>query len=224
MKGISSLGVARGRSAAGTHRSVFEPSSQHGDVDKKIVASLERLSQVFRILLRGEAQERGLSPIQAQFLVYLLHGGAALGRVSQLAREFDLTRATVSDAVGSLEKKGLIRREPWPDDKRVTTLRLTRTGEHTARELAAWANVVEEHLKGLSPEEKEAVMRFLMGLLGSLQKSGLITVARMCVTCRFFRPDAHPGESSPHHCALLDVPLSGSDLRADCPEHELAAS
>ncbi len=218
------MGVARGRSAAGTHWSVFEPASQHGDVDKKIVASLERLSQVFRILLRGEAQERGLSPIQAQFLVHLLHHGAAFRRVSQLAREFDLTRATVSDAVGSLEKKGLISREPWPDDKRVTTLRLTRTGEDTAQELAAWANVVEGHLKGYSPKEKEAVMRFLMGLIGSLQRSGLITVARMCVTCRFFRPEAHQGESSPHHCALLDLPLSGSDLRADCPEHKLAAS
>jgi len=218
------LGVARGRSAAGTHWSVFEPSSQHGDVDKKIVASLERLSQVFRILLRGEAQERGLSPIQAQFLVHLLHHDAAHRRVSQLAREFDLTRATVSDAVGTLEKKGLISREPWQDDKRVTTLRLTPTGGHTARELAAWANVVEEHLNSCSPEEKEAVMRFLMGLIGSLQRSGLISVARMCVTCRFFRPDAHPGEGPPHHCALLDLPLSGSDLRADCPEHKLAAS
>jgi DNA-binding MarR family transcriptional regulator len=218
------LGVARRRSATDTHWSVFEPSSQHGDVDKKIVASLERLSQVFRILLRGEAQEHGLSPIQSQFLVHLLHHGASLRRVSQLAREFDLTRATVSDAVGSLEKKGLVRREPWPHDKRVTTLRLTPTGEHTARELAVWANVVEEHIKGRSPEEKEAVMHFLMGLIGSLQRSGLITVARMCVTCRFFRPDAHPDESSSHHCALLDVPLSDSDLRADCPEHKLAVS
>jgi DNA-binding MarR family transcriptional regulator len=218
------LAVARGRAAAGTHWSVFEPSSQHGDVDKKIVASLERLSLVFRILLRGEAQEHGLSPIQAQFLVHLLHHCTTLRRVSQLAREFDLTRATVSDAVGSLEKKGLISREPWPADRRVTTLRLTHAGEHKARELAAWANVVEEHLKSYSSEEKEAVMRFLMGLIGSLQKSGLITVARMCVTCRFFRPDTHSGESSPHHCALLDVPLSGSDLRADCPEHELATS
>jgi DNA-binding MarR family transcriptional regulator len=218
------LGLARGRSAAGTLWSVFEPPSQHEDVDKKIVASLERLSQVFRILLRGEAQERGLSPIQARFLVHLLHHDTALRRVSQLAREFDLTRATVSDAVGSLEQKGLIRREPWPHDKRVTTLCLTPIGEHTARELAAWANVVEEHLKGRSTEEKEGVMRFLMSLIGSLQKSGLITVARMCVTCQFFRPDAHLGESSSHHCALLDVPLSGSELRADCPEHKLAAS
>jgi DNA-binding MarR family transcriptional regulator len=218
------LGVARGRSAAGTHWTVFEPSSQHEDVGKKIVASLERLSQVMRILLRGEAQERGLSPIQAQFLIHLLHHGASLRRVSQLAREFDLRRATVSDAVGSLEKKGLIRRESWPEDKRVTTLCLTPTGKHTARELAAWANVVEEHLKDRSAEEKEPVMRFLMDLIGALQKSGLITVARMCTTCRFFRPDAHPGESSAHHCALLDVPLSGSDLRADCPEHKLVAS
>jgi DNA-binding MarR family transcriptional regulator len=218
------LGVGRGRFAAGTHRSVFEPSSQHGDADKKIVASLERVSQVFRILLRGEAQKHGLSPIQAQFLVHLLHHGDVLRRVSQLAREFDLTRATVSEAVGSLEKKGLIRREPWPHDKRVTTLRLTPTGEHTAQDLAAWANVVEEHLENRSPEEKEVVMRFLMNLIGSLQKSGMISVARMCVTCRFFRPDARPGEDSSHHCALLDVPLAGSELRTDCPEHELAAS
>jgi DNA-binding MarR family transcriptional regulator len=218
------LGVARGRSATGTRSSVFEPSSQHGDVDKKIVASLERLSQVLRNLLREEARERSLSPIQAQFLVHLLHHGAARRRVSQLAREFDLTRATVSEAVGSLEKKGLIRRELWPHDKRVTTLRLTPTGKHTAQELAAWANVIEEHLKDRSAEEKEAVMRFLMDLIGALQKSGLITVARMCTTCRFFRPDAHRSESSAHHCALLDVPLSGSDLRADCPEHKLVAS
>ncbi len=204
--------------------SVFEPSSQHGDVDKKIVASLERLSQVFGVLLREEAQEHDLSPIQARFLVHLLHHGAALRRVSRLAREFDLTQATVSDAVGSLRKKGLVFKEPWPDDRRVATLRLTPAGERTARELALWANVVEEHLRGCPPAEKEVVMRFLMGFISSLQTSGLITVARMCLTCRFFRPNAHPDAASPHHCALLDAPLAVTDLRTDCPEHELAAS
>ena len=203
--------------------SVFEPSSQHGDVDKKIVASLERLSQVFEVLLRGEARKHDLSPIQTRFLVYLLHHGAVFRRVSQLAREFDLTQATVSDAVGSLEKKGLIFREPWPDDKRVTALRLSPAGERTARDLATWADVVEGHLGGRSPEEKEEVMRFLMDLIASLQRTGLITVARMCVICRFFRPNVRPDATSPHHCALLDVPLAASDLRMDCPEHELAA-
>jgi DNA-binding MarR family transcriptional regulator len=202
--------------------SVFDLSAQHGDVDSKIAAALERLGQASRVLLREKAWEHNLSPIQAQFLVYLLYHAIELRRVSQLAREFDLTRATVSDAVASLEEKGLIGRESWPEDGRVMTLRLTPEGELVAAELSTWANAIKEHLDFCTSEEKEVMMRFLMRLIGSLQESGIITVARMCMTCRFFERDAHPGIGSPHHCRLLDVPLSGSDLRIDCPEHELA--
>jgi DNA-binding MarR family transcriptional regulator len=202
--------------------SVFDPSGQHDNVDARIVATLERLSQVFRVRLREEARQRNLSPIQAQLLIYLLHHDVELRRVSQLAREFDLTQATVSDAVASLETKGFVRREQWPDDRRVMTLRLTAGGEKLASPLSNWADPIREHLERFSPVEREAVMRFLMELTGSLQRSGLITVARMCVTCRFFRRDVRPGEASPHHCGLLDVPLGGPNLRVDCPEHEAA--
>ncbi len=202
--------------------SVFDPSAQHGDVDSKVVAALERLGEVFRLLLREKAQEHNLSPIQARFLVYLLHHGVEFRRVSQLAREFGLTQATVSDAVDSLEAKGLIGREPWPEDRRVVTLRPTAEGELLATELSAWADPITEHLRHRSsPEESEVVMCFLMRLIDSLQRSGVITVARMCVTCRFFQRDAHQGATSRNRCGLLDVPLAGSDLRIDCPEHEL---
>ena len=203
--------------------SAFEQSSQHGNVDKKIVAALERLSQAFRMLLQEEAQRWGVSPIQARFLVHLLHHGDELGRVGHLAKEFGLSRATVSDAVSALETKGLVRREAWPRDGRVAILRLTPSGEEAAAGLSGWADIVEEQLGSFVPEEKEAVMLFLMRLISALQGAGVITVARMCVTCRFFRPNAHLGSASPHHCALLDLPLSGADLRTDCPEHEPAA-
>ena len=203
--------------------SVFDPSSQHGDVDARIVATLERLSQVFRVRLREEARQRNLSSIQAQFLIYLLHHTVELRRVSHLAREFDLTQATVSDAVASLESKGFLQREQWPDDRRVVTLRLTSDGEKLAKRLSDWADPIREHLQRFPPGERETVMRFLLELTGSLQRSGLITVARMCLTCRFFRRDVRHGEASPHHCALLDVPLGGHNLRVDCPEHEAAA-
>ena len=200
--------------------SVFDLSAQHDDVDAKIVAALERLSQVFRVRLREEACD--LSPTQAQFLIYMLYHDVELRRVSQLAREFDLTQATVSDAVASLETKKLIQREQWPEDRRVLTLRLTPDGEKRATTLSHWADPVMVHLERFSSEEKETVTRFLIGLIGSLQRSGLITVARMCVTCKFFRQDVHPGEPSPHHCGLLNVPLGAADLRVDCPEHEPA--
>jgi DNA-binding MarR family transcriptional regulator len=202
--------------------SVLDLAAQHDDVDARIVAALERLSQVFRVRLREEAWERDLSPTQAQFLIYLLYHDVELRRVSQLAREFDVTQATVSDAVAALETKGLVKREQWPEDRRVVTLWLTPDGEKLATTLSRWADPVREHLGRFSPEEREAVMSFLIGLVGSLQKSGLITVARMCVTCRFFRQDIHPGEPSPHHCGFLDVPLGDADLRVDCPEHERA--
>ena len=155
-------------------------------------------------------------------MIYLLYHDVELRRVSQLAREFDLTQATVSDAVASLETKGLVQREQWPEDRRVVTLRLTTDGEKLAATLSEWTEPVRVHLERFSPEEREAVMRFLIGLIGSLQRSGLITVGRMCVTCSFFLQDIHPGERAPHHCGLLDVPLSGADLRVDCPEHEPA--
>lgn len=204
--------------------SVFDPSFQHEDVDAKIVASLERLGQAFRVLLRERAREHSLSPIQAQFLVYLLYHDVELGRVGQLAREFDLTPATVSDAVVSLEAKGLLDRERWPEDRRVITLRLSPEGELVAAELSGWANMVREHLDLYPPQEREVVMRFLMRLIGSLQRSGVVTVARMCVTCRFFQRDVHPGLDTPHHCGLLDMPLGPGDPRVDCPEHELMRS
>jgi DNA-binding MarR family transcriptional regulator len=202
--------------------SVFDLWAQHDDVDAKIVAALEMLSQVFRARLREEAWERDLSPTQAQFLIYMLYHDVQLRRVSELAREFDLTKATVSDAVASLETKGLVQREQWPEDRRVVTLQLTPDGEKLAAILSEWADPVREHLERFSPEEREAVLHFLIGLIGSLQRSGLITVARVCVPCTFFRQDIHPGEPAPHPCGLLDVPLSRADLRVDCPEHEPA--
>jgi DNA-binding MarR family transcriptional regulator len=203
--------------------SVFDPSSQHEDVEAKILAALERLGQAFRVLLRERAREHGLSPIGAQFLVYLLHHDVELRRVGQLAREFDLTPATVSDAVVSLEAKGLLNRERWLEDRRVITLRLSPEGEMLAAELSSWTKVVRESMDFYPPEDKEVVMSFLMRLIGSLQRAGIVTVSRMCVTCRFFQRDVHPGPGSPHHCGLLDMPLGPNDLRVDCPEHEPVA-
>jgi DNA-binding MarR family transcriptional regulator len=203
--------------------SVFNLSTQHREIDSKIVAALERLSQAFRILLWEQAKEHDLSPIQIQFLVYLLYRQQErvfLCRVSQLAREFDLTQATVSDAVKSLEEKNLVYRESYPGDKRIFILRLTPQGKQLALKLSTWANIIKEKVVQFCPKEQETVLKFLMQLIASLQRAGIITISRMCMTCRFFQPDAHPGTDSPHHCKLIDKPLANSELRIDCPEHE----
>ncbi len=203
--------------------SPFDPEAQHEHVDAKIVAALERLSQALRVLLWEVATETGLSPIQIQFLVYLRFLPGRTCRVGDLARRFDLTPATVSDAVRTLATKGLLSRVPDPDDRRARLLALTPAGREVADRLAGWAGVLQEHLVGYSEAEKLTVMRFLMDLIARLQVAGVITVAKMCITCRFFAPERHDNPEAPHHCVLLDRPLRLHQLRLDCPEHEPAS-
>lgn len=200
--------------------SLFDLAHQHQDVDSKIAAALERLSQAFRVLLWEKNKDYNLSPIQIQFLVYLLYHAAEQGTIGQLAKEFTLTPATVSDAITTLEKKKLVFRERCQDDRRLAFVSLTADGKKIARKLSTWANVIQENLAQFDAIEKVVVMKFLMRLIESLQQARVITIARMCITCKFFQPDAHPHAKAPHHCRLLDKPLANSELRLDCPEHE----
>lgn len=204
--------------------SIFDVTHQHQDVDSKIAAALERLSQAFRVLLWEKNKTCNLSPIQIQFLVYLLYHAAEQCTVGQLAKEFTLTPATVSDAITTLEEKKLVARERQEADRRVAWVSLTTEGKKTARRLSTWANVIQKNIAQFDAQEKVAVMKFLMRLIESLQQAGVITIARMCLTCKFFQPDAHPHAKAPHHCRLLDKPLANSELRLDCPEHEMMSA
>jgi hypothetical protein len=107
--------------------------------------------------------------------------------------------------------------------RRGAPLRLTPNGRKIASAVAGWHDPVLTALGELDAGDKERALRLLLELIGALQRAGIVTVARMCVTCGYFRPDRHPGAPARHHCALLDVPLADADLRVDCPEHERAA-
>ncbi|MCS7198040.1 MAG: MarR family winged helix-turn-helix transcriptional regulator [Candidatus Bipolaricaulota bacterium] len=199
------------------------PKTGISELDEKLVSALERLAHVLRTLLWEEATESRLSPIQIQTLLYLNSHSEGLCRVGQLAQEFGLTPATMSDAVASLEAKGLLTRKPCPEDRRAQTLRLTAKGRRSSAKLSRWADTFYQQLEHFSPEEKTQALTFLLKLIESLYRSGIITVARICLTCRFFRPHVHSNSQTPHHCALMDKPLSKSDLRVDCPDHKLAS-
>lgn len=206
--------------------SIFDPNAQQNSVDTKIVAALERLSQVYRTLLWEKAKESPLgltlSPIQIQFLVYLRFQRVTDARVGRLAREFDLTPATVSDSVRVLEEKGLVVKDRSPEDGRIQILRLTPEGEQAADEVGDWASVLTKHLHSHSDAEKLIVMRFLLDLIDSLHRTGLISAARMCSTCRYFGRNGSGDPASSHFCKLMDRPLRAEELRIDCPEHEPA--
>jgi DNA-binding MarR family transcriptional regulator len=198
------------------------PLGARPELDARLVAALERVGQAARVALRREARRRGLTPTQAQLLSRLRSEPAERRRVDVLAAGLDVAHPTVSDALSALVRKGLVTRGREGPDGRSPTLHLTPAGERTADELEAWHDPFLRALAARPRAEKEPALEFLLALIGRLQREGLITVARTCTTCRFFRPDLHAGPR-PHYCALLERPLGTGDLRVDCPEHQHAA-
>ncbi len=192
-------------------------------VDAKIVAALERISQVFRILLWERAKETNLSPIQIQILIFLRdHAGKDMRRTGGVAREFDLTPATISDALTSLESKGFIRRERIDEDRRGVGILLTPAGAQLAETIDNWTDPAREHISNMDADDRERAFLFLSSLIFSLQKSGIISIVRMCANCVFFAPGGPSLADGPHYCTLLKQPLTIQELRIDCPDHILA--
>ncbi|GEM_PF-70882 len=199
--------------------SIFNPADQIS-LDRKIAVGLERIAEGLKAVIWNETKQSGLSPIQIQFLIALQFEMKTEWTIGDLAERFGLTPATVSDAVTSLEEKGLVQRKKKGGDRRTVYLHLTPSGRRAARKLGGWANILQDSLAGMSPEEKTVMLKGVLSVLRSFRTSGVVSTVQMCTTCKFFRSNTYRNSRGPHHCALLDVPLSEADLRVDCPEHE----
>lgn len=190
------------------------------ELDAKIVAALERLSQALHKTLWDTAWQKGLSATQAQVLLYLQTPSSDGATIGDLARRFDLKHATLSDVVRVLVGKGLLERKTDPNDARAVRVCLSARGRGMARSLARWTKQVQQQVSELSPTAKVQLLSILLEFLGRLQRGGMIQVARMCTTCLFFEANRYADPLAPHHCRLMDQPLHLTELRVECPDHQ----
>jgi len=200
--------------------SIFDSSNQD-NIDRKIAVGFERISEVLKTLIWEESKQTGLSPIQIQFLVALMYEGKSEWTIGDIASRFQLTPATVSDAVSSLQEKELVTRERKSEDRRTVFIRLTSKGKRLAQKLSRWANSLQNQIAELDTDAKSVLLRSLISIIFGFQRDGLIGITKMCVTCSYFRPNVHGDSRKPHHCEYIDEPLGEPDLRIDCPDHEL---
>ncbi len=199
-------------------KSVFDPTFQNNDSSSRIVYALERLSQLFRVNLWQENKKNSLSPLQIQILLHLKFQPIERRTVSALAQEFNMARATISDAVKTLDKKGYVVKEENPYDARSFILDLTEEGSTAAQDSSMFANVLRQHVFDLPDHEREVMLKVLLDLLYQLQLSGHISTQRMCYACQHFQKQ--PDKDSPHYCNLLEKPLMTEDLRVNCLQSE----
>jgi DNA-binding MarR family transcriptional regulator len=200
-----------------------DPVAGTASLDRRLLDAIERLSHGLRALSQRTARAAGLTPLQQQALLAVARQPPQRREVGALAAEFDVTNPTMSDAITALVRKGLLTRSV-ADDARRRVLGLTDAGEQAAAELTGWDDAVLLALQGLDEGSKGAALDVLLSVIAALVRNGTITVARTCTTCRHFRSHEHSDALTPHHCALLDLPLRRTELRTDCPEHELVSA
>lgn len=181
----------------------------------KIVAALERISQAFKVLLWEKAKTLGLSPIQIQILIFVAHHRDEFNNVSFLAREFDLTKPTISDAIRALDQKGLIEKRASTTDNRSYTILLTEKGREIANLTEDYADPLADPLQGMDRVEQEGLFETLSKLIHQLNQNDVLTVQRSCFSCKFFGK-----RGTEPYCELLDKPLKTADIRVDCNEYE----
>lgn len=194
--------------------------------DKPIAARLAEAFAKVGLAVRSQqwdaAGRAGINPAQAQVLA-LLHAREPNGlRLNDIAEELAVTPASASDSVAALERKGFITKQRSADDGRAISVKLTRKGRTFASRDAAAPPLFDEAADYLTDEERAVLLRAMLKMIRTMQRRRQIPVARMCVTCAHFRPNAHASAAEPHHCALVDAAFGDTLLRVDCPEHEPA--
>ena len=198
--------------------SSFNPDKHLTNIDCKIVAALEKISEVFRVLLWSEAKEHQVSPIQLQILVFLkYHTQKQQRRIAFIAKEFNLTKATISDSVKVLEQKELVQRETDEKDSRSFNFTLTPKGERLTELVENFTVPLDRAIACLLPDQKEYLLSSVLDLIYRLNRQGVISTQRMCYTCYYYKGD----RKECHYCKLLQQPLAFDDLRLECPEHKM---
>jgi DNA-binding MarR family transcriptional regulator len=196
--------------------SAFNPERHITNVDYKIVAALEKISEVFRVLLWTEAKEHKLSPIQMQLLIFIkYHNNDKQRRIASMAREFNLTKATISDSIKVLEQKGLIKRTDDILDSRSFNFSLTDQGMKLTGMIENFTLPLDGAIATLAPDKKEQFLLSVLDLIFRLNQTGIISTQRMCYNCFYYNGD----KAQTHFCNLMQKPLAIDELRIECPEH-----
>jgi len=170
-------------------------------------ALLERIGNLLRERARSIATSEGLKLAQLDALVYLSRANRYSDTTSAVVDYLGATKGSVSQTLTALERKDLVERVPDEVDGRVSHCRLTSRGRQVARDAFP-----SDLLEGPGRPQLE---RELVTLLGDIQQSRGGRGFGVCRTCVHF---TRVGQG--HRCGLTGEPLTLSESRLLCREHE----
>jgi DNA-binding MarR family transcriptional regulator len=114
-----------------------------------------------------------LSPATGLVLSIIADSEASVSP-NHIADQLIISRASVTSLLDSLEKRGFVKRQPHPSDRRMLLVELTNSGRQVANQFRP---IVHQHqkvwLNALNEKEQEQLIQTLHRLQASLMDSSL---------------------------------------------------
>lgn len=178
--------------------------------DRHVAALIERIGR----LLHTDSHAEGLLPVQWEILRYLERANRFSRTPAALTAYLGLTKGTVSQSLGTLEARGLVKKRVNPKDRRGRQLSLSAKGRRLLQQDPLAETVGS--IKKLTKETQFSVAGGLQQVLsGRLDAQGRQPFGQ-CRDCVYFARKHDDGR--PHFCKLLEEPLSAEDSHAICFE------
>ncbi len=135
---------------------------------------LRRLARVVRHLELESLEESGVTRAQGHALLTIQH--MARPSMSMLAGEMGLAPSTVTRLVDPLVRRGLVSREPSPDDRRVISLELTTQGKRILRKLEQNFSIAYGRVAAAIPRaEQGRMLEAIRTLHAAIEQARLAT-------------------------------------------------
>jgi DNA-binding MarR family transcriptional regulator len=138
-----------------------EPAAGSASVEPRISYVIARLERAVRAQINERLKPHGLTTLQYTTLSVLGSRGQPLSN-AQLARRAYMTPQAMIEVLNALEEKGLIRRDPHPNHRRVYPASLTDDGRRVLTVCDASVETMEEEmLAGLDSAQRERFAEWL---------------------------------------------------------------
>jgi len=196
--------------------SIFNLDNQNSNLDSKIVAGLDRISQVFKTLLWEKSKTYNLSPIQIQLLIFIEYHSEEKTTISYLSQEFNLSKPTISETIKTLEQKQFIKKIVDKKDTRSYRIELTQNGKNIVLETENFVNPLTEIITNSRENDKLVLWENISNIIQQLNELKIISVQRTCFKCKFYSES-----NNKSFCNLLNQNLKTEDIRIDCEEFEI---
>jgi DNA-binding MarR family transcriptional regulator len=139
-------------------------ASSADDLGLRLSEALFAIEPALNNWLKMGFRARGVTYARLRLMTALRYGGPR--RMRDLGDELGVTARNVTGLVDALEREGLVERQPHPEDRRATLVRLTAAGERVSGELLAEQRAA---LAALFAELPAADQRNLLRALESLR-------------------------------------------------------